>query len=234
MVGNESRRSMSDTLNSSNFATQQNPVGGSGDDTVTASSNVLAFGSSGAMTFLNDGAGSRGVSGALGSVTVFGGDAGNNQLIAGQPPGEPIAAGTGDQPIAAGGNETLSGFGTTSSQAYFGGTGSDRVIMGAGAERYVGGQGNDVVVAGQGNDTMFAGIGPDVFTFNNTSGDPSDVIAGFKVGADAIHLQGFAAGADAQVFQTASVSGGNTVLHLPDGTVATMVGITQLTTSSIA
>ena len=218
---------MSDTDNHSNSTTGQTRlggnnlvgsdtndtiVGGSGDDTVSASGKVLAFGGSGVMNFLNAGSGSRGVSGGLGSVTVFGGEAGNKQLVAGQLPGEPIGAGSGDQLAAAGGNETLSGFGTTGGNVYFGGTGSDLVVMGAGAERYIGGQGNDVVVAGLGN----------------------DVIAGLKVHADVVPLQGFAVGANAKVSQTVSVSGGNTVLHLPDGTVVTLVGVTHVSSSSIA
>lgn len=194
---------MSDTFDRSNAtAGESQPAvlpGGPGEDTVSASGNVMAFGGSGIMNFLNDGSGSRGVSGALGSVTVFGGAAGNNQLVAGQLPSEPTGAGTGDQLFAgvsadqlaaAGGNETLSGFGTAGNNVYFGGTGGDLVIMGAGAERYVGGQGNDVVASGLGN--------------------------------------------DAQVLRTVGVSAGNAVLHLPDGTVVTMVGVTHLTGSSTA
>lgn len=227
-------------------------VGGSGDDTVSVSGNVQAFGGSGVMTFLNGagsslvvgGSGSLGVSGGLGSVTVFGGAAGDNQLTAGQQSSVLVGTASGDQAfargasadllVASGGNETLSGFGTTGNNVYFGGSGNDLVIMGGGAEEYVGGTGNDVVIAGQGNDTMFAGLGPDVFTFNNQPGGQNDLIAGFKVGADLVNLQGFAPGANAQVFQTAAVAGGNTVLHLPDGTVVTLLGVTNLTSSSIA
>jgi len=200
---------MSDTFNRSNFTAQQNLASASGDDTISASGNVLAFGGSGGMNFLNRGSGNFGVSGGLGSVTMVGGETANDQLVAGRPPGGVIGAGTGDQLPAAGGNETLSGFGTTANTAYFGGTGSDFVNLGAGAERYVGGRGNDVVVAGLGN----------------------DVIAGLKVHTDIVPLQGVASGADPRASQTAGVSAGSTVLRLPDGTVVTMLGVTHLTSS---
>lgn len=206
-------------------------VGGAGDDTVSVSANVLAFGGSGAMRFLNGGGsslliggtGTLGVSGGLGSVTVFGGSGGDNHLVAGNPPSEPAGAG----------NETLSGFNGTGNNVYFDGTGSAAVVMGSGSEEYLGGSGNDVVVAGLGNDTMFAGTGADVFSFNNQPRTSNDLIAGFKVGTDVVQLQDFAAGAATQVFQTASVSGGNTVLSLPDGTSVTLIGVTNLSGSSI-
>ena len=95
-----------------------NAGGGSGDDTVSATGKVLPFSGPAVMNFLSGGSGSRGVSGGLGSVTVFGGNAGSNQLVAGQLPGELAGAGTVDQLFAAdatvdtlavaGGNETLS------------------------------------------------------------------------------------------------------------------------------
>lgn len=197
---------MSDT---NKFTAQQNVARASGDDTISASGNVLAFGGSGVMNFLNAGSGSVGVSGALGSVTMFGGATENDQLVAGPLPSEVIGAGTADQLPAAGGNETLSGVGTTGNNVYFGGSGSDFVSLAAGSERYVGGGGNGVVIAGLGN----------------------GVIAGLNAHADILRLKGFASGADAQALHTAGASGGNTVLRLPDGTVVTMVGVTHLTSS---
>ena len=178
-------------------------VGGARDDTIGIGGNVVPFGGSGAMPFLR-GAGSGALSGGTGPLGVSGG----------------LSAAT-----------VFGGAGRTS--ADFGGTGSALVVMASGAEEYIGGSGNDVVVAGLGNDTVFAGSGSDVFTLGNQPGAPKDLIAGFNLGGDLLQMHGFAAAVPRQAVQTASVSGGHAILHLPDGTTVTLVGIANLTGSAI-
>lgn len=81
----------------------------------------------------------------------------------------------------------------------------------------------DILQAGFGNTLMVAGSGADLFAF--TRGSASNAtISGFSSGADEILLQGFAATSP----PSTSVSGGNLVVSLSDGTRITLVGISHL------
>lgn len=153
---------MADTVKESDISNAV--LGNPGNDTVSAGSNVVAFGTAAGMTFLSGGGGSfvfggsgnAAVSGGLGAATVFGGGDGGSRP---------------DLLVAGGGNETLSGGGV-----YFGASG-----LTATGEQYLGGSGSDAVVAS---------LGPDVFTLDNFAAGPGNEIGTLGLGSQPVHASG--------------------------------------------
>lgn len=87
----------------------------------------------------------------------------------------------------AGFDRILSGHGVENLE---GGSGSDRLTGDAAANRIQGAAGNDTLVGGGGADTLVGGAGRDVFVFNAALGPSNiDLIEGFVVGEDLIHLE---------------------------------------------
>lgn len=121
-----------------------------------------------------------------------------------------------------------------------GGGGADTLIGGAGAATLGGGGGADSIVAGSGggmligesgNDTMVGGAGKDIFIY--TSGGGNDVLSGFDPASDTLALANFsdiaAAGLSLlDIINRATVSGGNTIITMPDGSTITIAGATGI------
>ena len=215
-----------------------------GSDTIFAVGHVFAAVGAGAMTFINGensatvlgGANSASIAGGAGGGQFAGGASGDNLIVGGAGAATIFGGGGGDQLFAAGssgdviaagqGNETLSGLNSSGNDVFFGGSGND--IIGAGA-------GADTIFAGSGSATMIGGEGPDVFAFVNGQASGADLIYGFNAGqGDQVALQDYDASAVASAISTASLSGGNEAIHLPDGTNITFAGVTNLNGSSFA
>ena len=57
-------------------------------------------------------------------------------------------------------------------------------------------------------------------------------VIGFDTAADSISLVGYANGTAAQVLANETITGGNTILALPDNATALFFGVTDLTLSN--
>ena len=207
-------------------------VGGSGVGTIFAGTADLVFTGSGRSTVTG---------GTGGDDTVIG--AGNGEIF-GRGTDNALFAGTGyDTLHAGGGGDTL--VGGTGRSVLVGGAGSTEFIAGGGASTVIGGTGSDTIWGGAGTltaslgggaDTMVLGSGTttvdgggDADRYDIIAGEAGgrDVIAGFKTGIDSISLFGYAAA------PTVSVAGGNTTLGLADGTMVTLLGVSQLAPGSV-
>ncbi|WP_413720831.1 calcium-binding protein [Silicimonas sp. MF1-12-2] len=105
------------------------------------------------------------------------GNAGNNRL----------SGAGGDDHIdgAAGDDELVGGSG---SDKLFGGAGNDQMRGDDGQDTLAGGDGNDVLIGGAGDDFLCGDAGADIFVFQ--TGDGADLIKGFDVSEDKLHLSG--------------------------------------------
>ena len=111
-------------------------------------------------------------------------------------------------------------------------TGNNSFQAGSGPATLVGGIGNDNFFAGSGNATLDGGSGgADLFSFSNGSAGGSDVIKHFGASSDVIALHGYGVSA-AAVLASETVSGGNTMLALSDGTHILVAGVTNLSAAS--
>ena len=133
----------------------------------------------------------------------------------------------GDGLVAGGGNETLNGAGSTWENVLFGGSGNDTVMLGHGADSFVGGSGAATVAIGSGNADLFAGSGAELFSFQAGRTGGSDVISGFRVGADHLRLSGGLAVA------RSSSARGMTSIRLTDGTQIHLAGISGVPQASL-
>lgn len=149
-----------------------------------------------------------------------------------------IVTGVGNDTVVAGsGNDSvqLGDFGVAN-----GGAGADTLIGGLGVATLGGGGGADSIVASSGggmligeagNDTMVGGAGKDVFIY--TSGGGNDLIVGFDPSQDTLGLANFSDISSAgwsllDVISRATVSGGNTIITMPDGSTVTVAGATGI------
>lgn len=143
-----------------------------------------------------------------------------------------IATGTGNDTVVSGtGNDrvTLGDFGVAN-----GGGGADTLIGGSGTATLGGGGGADSIVAATGggmiigevgDDSLVAGAGKDVFIYR--AGDGNDAITGFNPAADTLALA--ISGVDlTSIINSATVSGGNTIITMPDGSTITLAGVTGI------
>eukprot|EP01092_Planopodium_desertum_P006291 TRINITY_DN2603_c0_g1_i1.p1 TRINITY_DN2603_c0_g1~~TRINITY_DN2603_c0_g1_i1.p1 ORF type:complete len:305 (+),score=67.12 TRINITY_DN2603_c0_g1_i1:137-1051(+) len=152
-----------------------------------------------------------------------------------------IVSGVGNDSVVGGfGNDQvqLGEFGMAN-----GGGGADTLIGGLGSATLGGGGGSDSIVASSGgsfligesgNDTMVGGAGKDVFIYTSNGGN--DVISGFDPTQDTLGLANFADIAAAgqgliDIINGATVSGGNTILTMPDGSTITVAGVTGINIS---
>jgi len=165
--------------------------------------------------------------GGLGATTIGGGVGGT--LIAQGSVGQLLAAGSGTTTIigsAAGGNDTLFAGASDSSHAYItGGSGVDTVVLGGGTAD---------IFSGTGTMDIFGGSGAFSLDFVAGFAGGLENVLGFNTSTDTINLTGFANGTAAQVLADAQVSGGSTVLTLPDGSEIVLFGTTGLTINNFA
>lgn len=216
-------------------------LGGTGADTVVAAAgnNVLTAG-----------AGNNLIGIVGGNNQIYA--AGNDTVIAGGG-NATIGAGTGDTLInvVGGSNLVIGGSGNSTIAAaagnntLFGGSGNTTIAGGAGNNLLIGSTsktgnavlggfaGDDSMIGGVGNDTLFGGTGNDIFVFSTVFGAGKHVIGDFTAGSDLIAVQGYGLTAD-QVAAKVTVSGGNSVISLSDGTQITIAGVTTLTAKNFA
>lgn len=219
-------------VNGANAATV---LGGAGSALISggAGGGLFAAGAGGASTVL----------GGAGAATILGGGNGD-VLFAGGAAGDKLAAGPG--------NETLSGVGSMGNDVFFGGAGNDVIAAGAGNDSVIAGSGAPTIFAGTGNTAIFAGsgadlivlgggagfvqmgtgnaavfagTGTDLFAVDNGTAGGSDTIIGFKNGTDHIALQGYS-------LAPAISSAANTTITLSDHTQITLLGVSQLASST--
>ena len=108
-----------------------------------------------------------------------------------------------------------------------GGAGADQIYLGAGHNTVFGGSGADTIDGGSGHNQIFAGTGGTLIQDSGVRGQ--DTIVGFnQTHGDGITFAGQDAGTVANVVATANVSGGSTVITLPDGSTMTLLGITHI------
>lgn len=173
---------------------------------------------------------------------VFGGastntvvtDAGSQFVALTGPTNATVVSGTGnDSILGGGGNDRLQSGGDS---VINGGSGNDTIIGGTGVATLGGGAGADSIVAAEGgsyligeagNDTLVGRAGNDVFIY--TSGGGSDTIVNFDPTRDTL---AFTTSSDLPgsslltLINNATVSGGNTILTLADGSTITVTGVT--------
>lgn len=168
-------------------------VGGSGTLAVTANAGDAIFGNGGHLAVTGSSSGADSIVGGAGGLAVTG--TGGNMLVVG---------GSGASTIATGNGASL----------IFEGTGSSTVTGGAGSMQ---------VEVGSGKASVTDGTGPTAFDVVKGAAGGTDMLSGFKVGADTISLFGYAPG-DVHV----STGSGNTVVALADGTKIEILGVTNL------
>lgn len=167
-------------------------------------------------------------------------DAGSNFLIldSNSTVGATIVSGVGnDSIIGGGGNDQVrlgdAGIanGGGGADTLIGGTGFATLGGGGGADSIVAASGGGVMIGEAGNDTLTAGAGNDIIIFQ--PGDGSDRVVGFDPTKDTLAFASVNYGAGgtldlSSLISNATVSGGNTVLTLPDGSTITVVGVTGI------
>lgn len=167
-----------------------------------------------------------------GSGTKVGaGDGGSNFLVfSGSTQNATIVSGAGADSILGGlGNDSVSlgetgvangGFGN---DTIVGGTSLATLGGGAGADSIVAGAGGGQIIGEVGNDTLVAGAGKDIFIYR--TGDGNDTITGFNATQDTLGMA--VVGIDlGSIIRNATVTGGNTILTLSDGSTITVAGVT--------
>ncbi len=219
--------------NVANVAGASTVFGGAGSDTVGAfGSGAMVVGGTGSMTAVNvgsnntiiGGAGGGLLSGGTGTNSTIVGGAGTETIIGGAGGDVLFAGGAGGDLVVAGsGSQTLSGAASTGSNTFIAGSGS--TLIGAGI-------GNDTVISGTGQSTVFGGGGANLYaTFSSHSAGSTTYIADFSFGAgDRLTVQGFGM-TNQQLAQSATVSGGDTIITLPDGTRIILAGVTNVNSS---
>ena len=185
-------------------------VGGNNVANVAGASTV--FGGAGSDTVGAFGSGAM-VVGGTGHMTAV--NVGSNNTIIGGAGGGLLSGGSGSQ--------TLSGAASTGANTFIAGSGS--TLIGAGV-------GNDTVISGTGQSTVFGGGGANLYaTFSSHSAGSTTYIADFSFGAgDRLTVQGFGM-TNQQLAQSATVSGGDTIITLPDGTRIILAGVTNVNSS---
>jgi Ca2+-binding RTX toxin-like protein len=152
--------------------------GGSGDDTITASSAATATG-----VTIHGGDGNDTLTAGTQAITIYGD--GGNDTITGSPKDDMLYGGDGNDTITGGdGNDFIDG--GAGNDVIDGGNGNDFILGGAGDDVINAGPGDDVVDAGAGNDVVYGGAGNDLLIGGNGNdhlyGDGgNDLIIGDKV-----------------------------------------------------
>ncbi len=122
------------------------------------------------------------------------------------------AAGGNDVVRGEGGNDILHGEG--GNDTLYGGAGSDTLSGSAGTDQLIGGTGNDTATGGDGQDTFIVARGDNGLHITDFSVDGT---------SDTLLVRGFSEDNLQDAYLTGS--GGDTVLHLSDGTTITFDGL---------
>jgi hypothetical protein len=157
---------------------------------------------------------------------------GNNVFISNDTVNGTVVTGsaTADQLITETGTANVTIQGGSGMNLLYAGSGATTLIGGANADYLFGGSGADTFSAGAGSNYMMAGTGAATFNLN-TADVAQDIIAGFKIGTDLLHItQGTGAvlntTQDMSLIQGATQdSSGSAVLHLSATHDVTLSGI---------
>lgn len=187
-----------------------------GGNTLYAAGNDTVF-ATGGNNVIGGGTGNSTVVASSGTNTIIGGSGQNNIFVSGG--NSTVFAGSGQNNIFGTGNNALYVVGNT---------------KGAGSAAVVGGTGNDTIIAGTGATGVMGGAGNNLFVFSTVFGGGSTTIGDFNAGGNnVIAVQGYSGVTSESLVRNAVVSGGNTVLTLPDNTTILLVGVTNLSPNSI-
>lgn len=203
--------------NNSFDVSQSTVFGGGAGDQFTAADSLVVMGA-GAETVNYAGTG-------IGMDTVFGGT-GPDVIDVGTGGGNLIVAGSGTETIFSGQLPDVTRGGIGSPSAVFLGSGTDKLAVGPEATFVQAGTGNATVFAGAERYGSFAR--GDLFAFTDGTAGGTMELHGFRPGEDLISLQGYGSGAVQAALASASVSGGSTVLTLPDSTRITLFGLASI------
>jgi hypothetical protein len=192
-------------------------TGGAGSEVVVGGSGLLS------------------VQGGAGAITVFGGSgatqirgaAGRSQFVLGSGNATVVAAAGNDVWLAGAANDSLVASGGNILLWAAGATGNSVFQAGSGPTTIHGGLGADTFLGGGGGATITGGGGADVYSFTNGLAGGAVQITDFNTGVDQIDLHGYGS-------YSATVVGGNELLHLSDGTQIQLDGITSLVGVSIS
>lgn len=221
-------------------------IGGSGPETVSATSSPVIFDGTGPLSFIG-GAGTATIVGTPGgteAITVgaggvlFSANASNAgsintstitsgmgaTTVFGAPDGVVNFVGSlgGGVFLAYGGNETLNAAGSSTSNLFSAGS------LG-GSASLVGGSGNDTILAGNGSTTMSGGAGSNAFAFFDGSTGGHDYITDFS-STDSLFLIGYASTQSAaSLLSSATVGPTGVTLTLSDSTQITFTNLTSTT-----
>lgn len=190
---------------------------GGGQNTFYAAGNDTVF-ATGGSNVIGGGTGNSTVVASSGTNTIIGGAGQNNIFVSGGD--STVFSGTGQNNVFATGNSGLFAVGSTSSSnpaAVVGGSASDTLIGGTGATGFMGGAGDNL------------------FVFSTVFGGGSNTIGDFNAAGsnNRLVIQGYSGVTSESLVRNAVVSGGNTVLTLPDNTTILLVGVTNLSPNSI-
>lgn len=226
-------------------------IGGAGALSITGgSAGDLVFGNTGTLTFTGGAGGSTVVGGAgvvdatggAGGDVIFSGTSGHDVLNTGDGPttlvggqgAQLFATGSGNSVLIDGGGGFLNAAASTGNDTLFGGAaGSDTIISGA-ATNIIVLNGGATTLYTTGTADVFAGAGALSLQYvDGIAGGLTNVV-GFDLSTDQINLVGYAQGTAQQVLDSETVSGGNTMLQIPQGDQVVLFGVTGLTLSNFA
>ncbi len=227
-------------------------IGGAGDVNVTAgTAGDLVFGNTGSLTFTGGagastvvgGAGTVNATGGTGGDLIFSGTSGHDILRTGDGPATLVggqsaqlfATGTGNSVLVDGGNGFLNAAASLGNDTLFGGNaGSDTLISGAATNTVVLGGGATTFYT-TGTADVFAGAGALTLAYVAGIGGGQTNVLGFNLGNDQISLAGYAQGTAQQILADETVSGGNTILQIPQGgDQVVLFGVTGFTAANFS
>ncbi|MFV3074459.1 calcium-binding protein [Niveispirillum fermenti] len=185
--------------------------------TNTGNNNVTAF---------FGGQNTTSVVGDFGSQFIVGSSNGSGMTILTGTGNDSVLGGAGNDVVRSGGDSIVNG--GAGNDTIIGGSGMSTLGGGAGADSIVAGSGGSYIIGESGNDTLVGGAGKDIFIYS--PGDGNDTIIGFDPTQDTLAFTSTNFGSGSldlgALISNAQVSGGNTVLTLPDGSTITVVGLT--------
>ncbi|MGA7799863.1 MAG: calcium-binding protein [Gammaproteobacteria bacterium] len=190
---------------------------GTGAETIFGGSSDVVFGDHSSGILFVGGAGSASIVGSdQSATTVFGSDGSNINFYSVGSLGAAMAAGAGNETLNAGLSDT-----------------NNTLAGGSGADTLIGGSGNDVLWAGVGGDTMTGGAGSNAFNFVDHHAGSNYVITDFTSN-DVVNLIGYGANAATNALDSATTSGGSSVISLSDSTQITFLDVTKLNLSNFS
>jgi hypothetical protein len=196
-----------------NNSTVAATVSGSVNDSVSGG-RVTAFGGAGGGVYVGGLGGNNSLVGGTGLVTLYGAGA-NSTLTAASSGGDNVLFASEGE-ASSGGNIFQASTGSTTAVSY--GTGTQQFFAGVSGQDVFTGSLSTPTVPGQAN----------IYYFNQDStGSGSDIITNFRVGTDALVINGNSSvgGVSIASIQTNGGSGGGVIVSLSDNTTIKLYGV---------